>query len=222
MMLKVWFDDPLDHTPLIKEMITEGTMKGVKSIKGADIAIMSGTSELDPAVYNQTPIQGLTFNQNATEFYDWFWNNTEGMIRVGLGTASHYLNVKSGGGVIQQVNNHMSDHLLEIEGQPGRKLWVSSRHKAQMTPGPKAQVIGFVSEGKFLATEKQTETMKWQRGDNSVHHTMFSKDYEILWYPETQCLCWQPVFLKSVTVPTQYALFFEVLDAIMESKKCAA
>jgi hypothetical protein len=221
-MLKVWFDDPLDHTQLIKEMITEGNLKGVKDVKNADIAIMAGMSEIDPAIYGQEALYGGTFNPNATEFYDWFWKNTDSLVRVGIGTASHYLNVKSGGGMIQRINNHMSDHLLEITDQPNRKIWVSSRHRAQMTPGPKAQVIGYVSEGKFLATEKQTETMKWERGDNSVHHTMFSKDYEVLWYPETRCLCWQPVFLKGVTVRTQYGFFFEVLDAIMESKKCAA
>ena len=220
-MLKVWLDDPLDHKYLVKNLIPHGSFKGVSSIHDADIAIMRGAIDLPPHYYNQAPLQGVLGNREQIKLFDWVWERSAHCVRVGIGSAGHYLNLKGGGDIIQKVDNHDKDHIMEVEGQPGRKIWVTSRHNSQMLPGSDATELAYVSErNKFMSTVKYTDEFAWRR-DSSTSQSPYWKDSEVLWYNNIKSLCWQPDFLVA-TGANQYQFFAEVLEAIMEKQKCAA
>ena len=219
-MFKVWLDDPLDHKHLIKNLLPDNLFTGVKSIHDADVVFFRGVLDLPPSYYNQQPIPGITGNSEQIKLFDWIWERSQHCVRVGIGSAGQYLNIKSGGDMLQKIDNHHSDHLIEIEGQPHRKVWVTSRHNSQMLPGVGAEVIAYVSEGKFISQHKSTDEFTWNR-TNSTSVSPYWRDYEVVWYNKTKSLCWQPDFMANTT-PTQYRFFSEVMEAIMEKQTCAA
>ena len=89
-----------------------------------------------------------------------------------------------------------------------------------MLPGVGAEVIAYVSEGKFISQHKSTDEFTWNR-TNSTSVSPYWRDYEVVWYNKTKSLCWQPDFMANTT-PTQYRFFSEVMEAIMEKQTCAA
>jgi hypothetical protein len=104
---------------------------------------------------------------------------------VGVSRGAQLLNVLNGGGLYQDVNNHhttvghsVTDHVT------GQSIMVNSRHHQAIIPS----TLSDDKECVILATCGRSTTRKT---DISTE-TGLSDDYEVVYYPATQSLCYQP------------------------------
>lgn len=155
----------------------------VVAIEDADLAIFTGGEDVSPSLYGH-PVHPSTMysefrDQREVEAFNILTSRDIPM--VGICRGAQFLNVMSGGTMYQDVTNHTNVHNL-IDESTGEVILVTSTHHQMMNPGKNAIIIA-------TAHEKGKRTY-W---DGHNWKTEQSKeDYEVLMYPETACLCFQP------------------------------
>jgi hypothetical protein len=96
----------------------------------------------------------------------------------------------------QHVNNHAGNHEM-IEMLPPkakrtfkpRRFKVTSTHHQMMRPSAKGQLlaIGIDNEGNSICSQRACAGKEVASTDSTKY-----PDVEVVWYPETNCLCFQP------------------------------
>ena len=100
---------------------------------------------------------------------------------IGICRGGQLMNVHNGGSMWQDVDRHCKSHSCEVSGMGS---WnVTSIHHQQMIPGISGKVLG----------KSWESTIKVKHG-SKIHakNLMTLEDPEIIWYPETRTLCFQP------------------------------
>lgn len=106
---------------------------------------------------------------------------------VGICRGGQFLNVMNGGKMWQHVNNHNRSHWV-FDDDEGDGVMCTSTHHQMMIPAINAEggiiprVVGTAAE----ATLKKSATTTINIEKNSYD------DIEVLHYPATDCLCFQP------------------------------
>ena len=190
---KVFIQGPhdMDYIRLWREAGFIGTTK----FEEADVICFTGGEDVDPQLYGETPMPGTHFNASRDKRDVEAWMLGEDKIKVGICRGGQFLNVMNGGAMWQDVNNHATGmgHMV-FDLQQKKEVLCSSTHHQQMIPGTEnCTVIGVAA----LATVKQAQHKFWtaKRADDSYPtegKLNMNYDYEILWYPDTQSLCFQP------------------------------
>lgn len=150
----------------------------------ADIVCFTGGEDINPAIYGEKPIPGIYFNErrDAIEveiYHDCVARNID---MVGICRGGQLLNALNGGTLWQHVDGHGRYHYL-TDVDTDDLYWVSSTHHQQFRHGPDGEVIAIarMSANKFA----EKETIKNIQPKDAL-------DEEVVWYPETRCLCFQP------------------------------
>jgi carbamoylphosphate synthase small subunit len=100
---------------------------------------------------------------------------------VGICRGGQFLNVMNGGRMYQHVSKHTQSHDI-VDLQTGETIHVSSTHHQMMMPAAHADVVAVSHLG---------GTREWYDGE--VYRRDISEmDYEVVHYPDTRCLCFQP------------------------------
>lgn len=155
----------------------------VSSKEQADIACFTGGEDVTPALYGDNKHQYTGNNphrdEKEMELFSFF--KEKGIPMVGICRGGQFLNVMSGGRMYQHVSHHGGDHEI-TDARTGDVLNVSSTHHQMFMPSPEAVLVAFSTLG---------SSREWYDGD-IFRRDVSNTDYEVLFYPKTQCLCFQP------------------------------
>jgi GMP synthase-like glutamine amidotransferase len=169
---------------------------GAKTPEEADVILFTGGEDVHPSWYGENVLK-CTFasiERDRAEKVVFDYAVEHGIPMIGICRGGQFLNVMSGGRMWQDVNNHCGNHKMQevLPAKCPRKpriLEVTSTHHQMMLPTDKATVlaVGVDDKGKPLCTERQSFAEQVAGQDMKKY-----PDYEVLWYPETRALCFQP------------------------------
>lgn len=172
-----------------------------------DLVCFTGGSDINPSLYGEsvgfrTKIdpkrdvrEGLIFER---------WLNKP---KVGICRGGQLLNVLSGGAMWQHVNNHTDAHQAIDLLFTKKPLWVTSTHHQMMIPGAESFMLA-------MTPAISTEYFSGKKRDTPKYEP------EVLWYPKTNSLCFQPhpeYDSKQGNEHTEY--FFKLVEWAFEFSK---
>lgn len=174
----------------------------VSSLDKADTVVWTGGADVDPKLYGEDkhPKTHMEPQRDKFEQACWFRAQEKGKFCVGICRGGQFLNVMNGGTLWQHVDGHaMGDHIMNyrVKHQNGaevRQFLVTSTHHQQMIPnvkkGVQREVWGFAG----LSTIKESGIWLKKEGKRFIFQPSpgHSSDAEIVWYPGTRSLCFQP------------------------------
>jgi len=152
-------------------------------LEKADLVCFTGGEDVTPSVYGDKrhPLTGSNVIRDSYELQVFAKAKELKTPCVGICRGAQFLNVMSGGRMYQHVTKHCNSHYLTDE-ETGEKIYVSSTHHQMMMPGEGATLV---------ASGNEKGDREWYDGQ-VAKRDISDKDIEVLFYPETQSLCFQP------------------------------
>ena len=178
---------PRNRNVSIERMFTQKDWEITEDIQEANLVQFLGGDDVTPSFYGESRMDSTYCNPLRDKYEKVLFNickeNTTPM--AGICRGAQFLNVMNKGKLWQDINNHAcsNGHDL-IDYETGYTVKASSTHHQEMIPTGDAVLLAVAYE----ATEKTR-----MRGGAEV--TSFNKngpDMEVLMYPATSCLCFQP------------------------------
>lgn len=156
----------------------------IDDLSQAQLVCFTGGEDVSPNLYGEEKHPLTFFSRYRDEGEKKIFNYCveKNIPMVGVCRGGQFLNVMSGGKMYQHVNRHTKDHYL-IDAESGDSILVSSTHHQMMRMGVGGQLVAYALEGGFK------EHM--QEGELNVVLDE-AKDTEVVFYPTTNALCFQP------------------------------
>lgn len=176
--------------------------------KAPDLLVFTGGADVNPQLYGETSLPRTNMDSGRDKQDIEAWKKWGKVPKVGICRGGQFLNVMSGGAMWQDVNNHTRAHemvnLLKVPGIEDDKIRVTSTHHQMMIPGKKGEEIA------IALNESRTAGLATQYS-SAIRRPYPKWDTEVVWYPETNSLCFQPHPEYTDAAPmTNY--FFKLLD----------
>lgn len=156
----------------------------VADIMEADLCVFTGGEDVTPSYYGEKKHPN-TYNNQARDLVERSIFNiciTREIPMVGICRGGQFLNVMSGGKMFQHVSLHAMDHYL-VDVKTKKQVWVSSTHHQMMIPGPGGRVLAYATQGGYKEYMDGNAITRAEPGEN---------DTEVVFYPLTKALCFQP------------------------------
>lgn len=154
----------------------------------ADLILFTGGADVDPMLYSEPkhPSTGCSPVRDSKEAD--IFNRFDGVTPMaGICRGGQFLNVMNGGRMWQDVDNHAVSrgHFL-WDTMFSQDVLVSSTHHQMMDP---TTAVNYV----ILATASLT-TVKRDGWGNEIKQDFNDneRDVEVVWFPESESLCFQP------------------------------
>jgi len=149
----------------------------------ADLVCFTGGEDVSPSFYGHQrhSTTGSNIYRDQYEADIFRLCKERDIPMVGICRGAQFLNVMSGGEMYQDVRSHCADHLI-TDAETGEMIWVSSTHHQMMKPSSKAVIVATAGLG--------GERLWWEEG--IFKREVSTEDIEVVYYPETRCLCFQP------------------------------
>lgn len=154
-----------------------------EQLETVDLIVFTGGEDVTPSLYGAQPHR-TTFNsvyrdqQEASIFEQALLYNIP---MVGICRGGQFLNVMSGGSMYQDVGGHTTSHEI-TDLITGETVLVSSTHHQMMKPSSMAVLVASSTLGNYR---------EWWDGQVFAREQS-EQDYEVVFYPNTKCLCFQP------------------------------
>lgn len=175
---------------LIQEMFEKKGHKVVKARGAASVVVFTGGEDIDPGLYGEDPIEECgrpNFKRDQEEVDLWEKVGESPCIKIGICRGAQFTNVMNGGRLYQHVNKHTQAHpvfLQKTKHIDNKNVFmvqrVTSTHHQIMIPGRGAELVGYATRA----------TLK--KADGKGYAGNLGNDPEIVFYPETNTLCFQP------------------------------
>lgn len=155
----------------------------VTKIEDATLVCFTGGADVSPHLYGDQkhPYTGNDPGRDAYETQVFEDASGRGLPKVGICRGAQFLNVMSGGRMYQHVENHTRSHFI-TDVVTGDQVYVSSTHHQMMMPS---------SEGVLVAFSNLHGERQWYEGE-VFKRDISNTDYEVVYYPHTSSLCFQP------------------------------
>jgi gamma-glutamyl-gamma-aminobutyrate hydrolase PuuD len=167
---------------LIETMYRKRGWEISKSPAAASLIQFNGGEDVDPQLYGEEKHPRTQSNpqRDSVESHV-FWQYTS-TPKVGICRGAQLLGVLSGGKMWQHIDNHRFNGFHRVyDTQDEDKYYLcTSIHHQMMIPGEQAITLG-VSK---MTTKRETAT--------AVDESKDFEDIEVLFYPNTNSLCYQP------------------------------
>lgn len=153
----------------------------------ADAIQFTGGEDVTPKYYKEFKHPRTYCNPRRDEVESIIYKEFVGQkILLGICRGSQFLNVMNGGTLYQDVDGHAigTTHPCFSE-LLGRNVEVTSTHHQMMRPAPSAELEGYAWK---LAKRKEY----MQDATTIAAHLDDPKDVEVVFYEDTQTLCFQP------------------------------
>lgn len=192
---------------------------GAKSVDEADVVVFTGGEDVSPSLYGEAPLQKTITNaERDKREEEIFWKAAElGIPMVGICRGAQLLHVLNDGKLWQDVNNHRNGRHEAFDLRSGTPVAVnvtSTHHQMMMPPDKKSTAQVMVAAK--MASEKQAYGKLYQR---TVKNADDLDDPEVIWYPDTQCLCFQPhPEWGSMIGEDTCKLFWDIFDETIEQE----
>jgi gamma-glutamyl-gamma-aminobutyrate hydrolase PuuD len=167
------------------KMFFDAGMKGARSVEDADIICFTGGEDVDPSYYKEKALTVTHYNTKRDEYEAGVYGEALALKKpmIGICRGGQFLNVMNGGGLWQDVNNHAGRKHSIVDMRTGGIVeGMTSTHHQQMRAADDAEIIA-VAE---LSTRKESASEKIERAEAECD------DMEVLWYPDSLTLCFQP------------------------------
>lgn len=182
---------------------------GAKGVADADIVLFTGGEDVTPELYGEVAMAKTSYSRVRDEIEKQIFDDAvlRGLPMVGICRGGQFLNVMNKGKMWQHVNNHCMTHLARIEIPPFNKnkrrtINVTSTHHQMMIPTDEAIILCTALE----STEKDSP------GYSLAGKSEDNPDIEVVWYQDTNCLCFQPHPEFAAAPPECVDFFEECLD----------
>ncbi len=155
----------------------------VSELSSAELVVFTGGEDVSPNLYGDES-HPYTYNnpvRDEKEKKVFEFCIGQNIPMVGICRGAQFLNVMSGGRMYQHVQKHTASHSI-VDLYTGETVYVSSTHHQMMLPGEKAIII---------ATANLKGEREWFDGQ-VMRNDVSDRDIEVVHYPDTQCLCFQP------------------------------
>jgi len=192
----------------------------VESADLADIIVFPGGADVNPAYYGQDKHPTTHTNGFDDQRDDRYWkqySKDEKRMLVGICRGGQFLNVMNGGQMWQDVNNHgiHGTHKV-IDLLNDKEIQCTSTHHQMMVANEKeGEVIGIAYEATRWENDKLRLAI--QNQDNPTKRTGSCPKYdtEVVWYPKTRSLCFQP-HPENYNAPDECKdYFFDLIDRLI-------
>lgn len=169
--------------------------KGTPDLDKADIVCFTGGEDVSPALYGEGQLRignrDMSFcnaNRDDRDAIIHGYAVANKQLQIGICRGGQFLNVMNGGKMWQHVDGHAGGPHDLIDTITGEVVRVSSTHHQMMRPGDDAEILAVAREAKFKMAEKD----RWQLENKDKLPDEWYDDIEVLWYPGTRSLCFQP------------------------------
>lgn len=193
-----------------EEMFKKNKWSLVNDILLADLIVFTGGSDVSSELYGEKAhprsnflpsrdIQERKLFNEALEF---------DIPMVGICRGGQFLNVMNGGKLYQHVTEHTSSHDMTVLAT-SESIRVTSTHHQMMIPGPCSEILAVASKGGYK---------EYMDGNTVTRINDELLDTEVVYYPNTACLCFQPhpEIVGSNSRMTKY--FFELVESLLVSE----
>lgn len=160
----------------------------VNVLDDANLVVFTGGADVDPQFYGAHTHPTTFFNtdRDVKEERIYMDAQKKGIPMVGICRGAQFLNVMNGGELYQDVTDHAlaGGHML-FDHVDQRDVYVSSTHHQMMKPHANAIILATAALAKrktYWNKERQVWTDDLTQKD----------DIEVVYYSDTQCLCFQP------------------------------
>lgn len=155
----------------------------VTSVEAADIVMFTGGEDVSPEVYGAKTHHYTSSSKYRDEYEGSIFAKCVRLKKsmVGICRGGQFLNCMNGGAMYQHVTRHTHEHLIK-DHITGETLLVSSTHHQMMKPTSKAVLV---------ASSRMLGSREWYEGER-YHEDVCEEDIEIVFYPQTKSLCFQP------------------------------
>lgn len=164
---------------------------GARNVDEADVVLFTGGEDVNPELYGEVPMAKTHYNRVRDEREQVIYHQARkrNLPMVGICRGGQFLNVMNGGRMWQHVTNHAGNHIARIEVPPfegkdqkRRTIEVTSTHHQMMIPTDDGLVLATAD----CALEKHAPALS-QMGKRKGE-----LDTEVVFYDDTNCLCFQP------------------------------
>ncbi len=154
------------------------------NLSEANLAVFTGGADVSPHLYGQE-MHPRTFNDTLRDEQERKLFNEckeRNIPMVGICRGGQFLNVMNGGAMFQHVSKHAGpDHWI-TDARTGETVWVTSTHHQMFKPAPEAVLVAFST----LRGDRE-----WVE-EGIIKREISETDYEVVFYPQTRALCFQP------------------------------
>lgn len=184
----------------------------VDNVAEADLVQFCGGEDVNPALYGQEVHPRTFYNEQRdvieAQYYELAKRNGKPM--AGICRGGQFLNVCNGGSLFQHVDHHAIGGTHSCEDLlTGKLVDVSSTHHQMMRAGPEGHVVATAARSTF----KQVMV----GGVVEDVHEEHPADVEVVYYHDTDTLCFQPhPEFAGVGSCTDY--YFELLERCLGLK----
>jgi hypothetical protein len=167
------------------------TKRGIKIVKDKgnnyDIQVFTGGPDVVPFLYGEKPIKGVQtdWERDLREIAA-FKTVRYSKPRIGICRGAQLLNVLSGGRMWQDVTGHRGSHDC-VDNASGEVFQVTSTHHQMMRPGTNGRILAAAC----TSTNKKMDGQEFNITQN-VNDVTLWRDPEVIWYPGSSSLCFQP------------------------------
>lgn len=176
------------RAPQYEQMYLAAGWDVCKSPLKADLLQFTGGEDVSPCLYGEERHRTTGDNLDRDLFEASFFAIARrmGIPMVGICRGGQFLNVMSGGKMYQHVSGHATgrNHLL-VDHDTEREVLVSSTHHQMMRVGEGGQLVASASLGGF-------KEYMWGNENVRVTGPANEPDAEVVYYPDTKALCFQP------------------------------
>lgn len=165
-------------------MFQERGHEVVGRIEDADVVQFTGGEDVTPRWYGELAHPASMFNEARDKLEKLVYRKAIelGLPMAGICRGGQFLNVLNGGRMYQDVDGHAGTH--EAEVFDGRKLQVSSTHHQMMRPDV---------DGQVLVSARCSTRREYMFEETVASNLTYPfNDTEVVFYPATKCLCFQP------------------------------
>lgn len=156
-------------------------------VSSADIVQFTGGEDVTPSYYGESPhpFTGNSLERDNHESKIFNMCRTMNKPMAGICRGGQFLNVLSGGKLYQHVDNHgiYGTHPV-IDVESSEVYECSSTHHQMMKPSNNAIIIGVIDGLSSFKEHVELGVTK--------HVTNDQLDIEVVYYPHTNALCFQP------------------------------
>lgn len=176
---------------LFKPMFEERDYEVLDDIVGADFALFTGGSDVNPSLYGQG-IHPTTSIDTRRDDYDKCKFLSARNLRVpmvGVCRGAQFLNIMEGGELYQHVDNHGDYHKV-LDKDTNTERWVNSTHHQMMIPPPKSLSKNY----RVLGVAQSVSTFKHKVDSGGEIHVSKGDtlDTEVILFRSPKMLCYQP------------------------------
>lgn len=124
-------------------LLAEAGFTKADSLKEADVVVFTGGSDVNPALYNQKPLNGTSFNAERDIREEIIYKECIrlGKIMFGICRGMQFLSVMNGCELWQHVENHAGRPHLIYDIDDDVTVMASSYHHQMVIPNDKMDVI---------------------------------------------------------------------------------